>query len=113
MSEMSDEERKQYDEAMMECQKEEYEQYDKDKALLERIKECVDPEYFKDIEFELNESEHPNNYSIVDIPIGSCQNEGNYDIWVDQSCGHSGDDYSGTVCMKLKDEKYLLWDYWM
>ena len=38
MSEMSDEERKQYDEAMMECQKEEYEQYDKDKALLERIK---------------------------------------------------------------------------
>ena len=113
MSEMSDEERKQYSEAMMECQKEENEQYDNDQALLKKIKECVDPEYFKDIEFELKESEHPSNYRIVDKPIGSCQNEGNYDIWVDQSCGYFGDDYSGTVCMKLKDDKYLMWDYWM
>ena len=110
---MSKEEKEQYSEAMMECQKDENEQYNKDQLLLKRIKECVNPEYFKDIEFELKESEHPSNYKIVDEPVGSCQIEGNYNIWVDQSCGCSGDDYSGTVCMSITDDKFLMWSYWM
>ncbi len=94
--------------------KEEKIQYDKDQEVLKRIKECVSPEYFKDIEFELEESENPWNYRMVDVPVGSCQDGGgNYQIWVDQSCGYCGDDYSGTVCMKLPNKKYLMWDYWM
>ena len=113
MSGMLEEERKQYDEAMMQYQKEENDQYDKDRTLLNKIKDCVSSEYFEEIEFELNESEHPSNYKIIEEPIGSCQNEGNYNIWVNQGCGCSGDDYSGTVCMKLQDEKYFMWSYWM
>ncbi len=115
MNGMSEEERKQYDEAMMQCQKEENYQYDKDQTLLERIKECVSPEYFKDIEFKLEESEHPSNYRIVDTPVGEPHHneEGNYPIWINQSCGETGDNYSGTVCMKLPIGKYLMWDYWM
>ena len=113
MNGMSEEEREQYDEAMKQHQEAQNDQYNQDQAILNKIKDCVDTEYYKDIEFELEESEHPSNYRIVEHPIGSCQNEGNYNIWVDQSCGCSGDDYSGTVCMKLQDNRYLMWNYWM
>ncbi len=96
-----------------EWMKEQMEQEQKDKNLLYDITKFTDDTYFKDIEFELEESENTVNYKIVDEPVGLRQNEGNYNIWVNQSCGETGDDYSGTVCMKLPNGKYLMWDYWM
>jgi len=110
---MKPEERKQYDKAMKQHQEAQNDQYNQDQILLNKIKGCVSPECFEDIKFELKESENTSNYKIVDEPIGSCQNEGNYDIWIDQRCGCSNDDYYGTVCMKLIDDKYLMWNYWM
>ena len=115
MDRMSDEERKQYDEAMAECHKEEIEQYAKDRELLEKIKLEVSAEHFENIKAELEESVNPSNYRIVYEPIGTPQHEseGDYTIWVDQSGGYFGDDYSGTVCIELSIRKYLMWDYWM
>jgi len=112
---MSDEERKEYDEAMKQWQKEDNDQYEKDQALLKRIKECVSSEYFKHIESELEESENPSNYRIVYTPVGEPQHdeENHYTIWINQSCGETGDNYSGTVCIELSIRKYLMFDYWM
>ena len=37
---------------------------------------------------------------------------GHFNMWVDQSCGYLGDDYSGTVTIELeKDKKYLSFEY--
>lgn len=95
--------------------KEEEEREKEDVALLEIIKHQVSPEYFKSIKFEMEESENPYNFSIVNESIGEPQkaDEGDYNIWVNQSCGIAGDDYSGTICMLLPSKKYFKWHYYM
>ena len=94
---------------------EQREQEKKDAEILEKVKDSVSTAYFKHIEFELEDSEHPTNYRIIEAPIGVEQydEDNHYTIWVDQSCGETGDNYSGTVCMKVSDNEYLIWDYWM
>jgi len=96
-----------------EWQQEEIEQNCRDAELLDKIKCRVSDDVFSEIEFQLEDSEHPSNYRIVDEPIGKKQNEGAYDIWIIQVGGETGDDYSGTVCMELSSDKYFMWDYWM
>lgn len=98
---------------MEEWQKEQIEQNCKDVELLERIKNEVSTEHFEKIKAELEESENPSNYRIVYEPIGTPQHEGDYTIWINQSSGETGDNYTGTVCMELSIRKYLMWDYWM
>lgn len=104
-----------YNSVMDDWMKEQREQEKKDAELLERIKSEVSAEYFENIKAELEESEHPENYRIVYEPGGTPQreSEGDYTIWINQSCGETGDNYSGTVCMELSIRKYLMWDYWM
>lgn len=92
---------------------EEIEQDSKDEKLLEKIKNCVSGDVFIEVEFQLEESENPSNYRIVDEPVGKMQNEGVYNIWIVQSGGETGDNYSGTACMELSIGKYLMWDFWM
>lgn len=98
---------------MEEWQQEEIEQNCRDAKLLDRIKCCVSGDVFAEIKFQLEDSENPSNYRIVDEPIGTPQNEGAYTIWIVQSGGESGDNYSGTVCVELSIGKYLMFDYWM
>jgi len=96
-----------------EIEAEEIEQYNKDQLFLEELEKKVTPEYFLEIKCNLIESENTMNYRYIEEPIGDKQNEGDYFIWVRQSCGVSGDDYHGTVCMKIKAKRYFIWDYWM
>lgn len=95
--------------------KEQLEQEKKDAELLRHVKSSISDSDFKHIESEMEESEHPSNYRIVDSPVGEPQYDEiyHYTIWVDQSCGETGDNYSGTVCIKVSDNEYLMWDYWM
>jgi len=110
---MSDEAIKDYQKATQEIEADEIEQFNKDNAFIEELKGIVTPEYFEKIKYHLIESDHTKNYRFVEEPIGDKQNEGDCFIWVDQSCGACGDDYYGTVCMRVKDRKYFIWDYWM
>ena len=104
-----------YASVMDDWMKEQLEQEKKDAEVLETIKQQVSAEQFENIKFELEESEHISNLRIVYEPVGTSQHEseGDYTIWINQSCGYSGDDYSGTVCIELSIRKYLMWDYWM
>jgi hypothetical protein len=94
---------------------EQLEQEKKDAEFLNHVRNSSSDSYFKHIEFEIEESEHPSNYCIVDKPIGEPQkNDDGYTLWVDHNTGggHTGDSWAGTVCMKVSDKKYLMWDYW-
>ena len=110
---MSEEELKIYKQAEKGWQDEAHEQDAKDQKLLDRIKCCISGDIFAEIEFQLEESENPSNYRIVDEPIGEIQSEGAYNFWIIQSCGDTGDNFSGTICMELSIGKYLMWDFWM
>ena len=100
---------------MNDISKEENKVYAKDQAVLEEVKKLVSSDIFKDIEYELAESENPSNYRIVDEPVGEHQDSTPFDVWVDQNTGggYSGDSWYGTVCVDLSNGKYLMWDYWM
>lgn len=111
---MTEQDQDDYNEAVKEYQEAEDEMYKKDAAVLTEIKRHVSSEIFKTIETELKDSENHCNYRIVDTPTGSPQEEvGNYTIWIDQSCGETGDNYSGTICMELPDGTFFKWSYWM
>jgi len=107
------EQQKDCDNSIKEWISEENNQLEQDKKLLSKIKECVSTEVFGYIEYELQESGITRNYRIVPEPLGDLQDWVDHKTWVSQSCGISGDDFSGTVCMKLTDDKYLIWDFWM
>lgn len=64
--------------------------YDKDQAVLEEVRKLVPDDVFKDIEFELGESENHFNYRIVEEPIKEYRDT--------------------TVCVGLPNGKYLMWD---
>lgn len=95
--------------------KEKNEEYAKDQAVLEKVRELVSDDVFENIEYELTESENPSNYRIVDEPVGDFQDTTPLKVWVDQNTGggYSGDSWYGTVCVELPNGKYLMWDYWM
>lgn len=104
-----------YRQAQDDWQAEELKQIKKDIYTLNHVKNSVSDTDFKHIEAELEDSEHHINYKIINAPVGEPQfNEKfHYTIWVNQSCGETGDNYSGTVCMKISDDEYFIWDYWM
>lgn len=113
MYELSEQEQKDYDEAVKEYYEGDAESYKKDAAVLMEIKRHVSDEIYKIIETELTESEHPYHYRIEDDHSGTPQDADGYTIWIDQSCGETGDNYTGTICMELPDGTYFMWDYWM
>lgn len=100
---------------MDEWMTEQLEQEKKDREVLNQVKLIATDEYFKNIELELDESEHPSNYRIVNEPVGDFQKSDELDTWVNQNTGGgvSGDSWAGTMCVLLPDGKYLMWDYWM
>ena len=112
---MDEEEQRKYDEA----HKEYFESLDKiakEKSdFLDKIKACVELEYFQNILIEIEESENTGNYRIVDEPEGESQynSEFGYTVWIYQRRGECEDDYYGTVCVKLPNDKYFIWDFEM
>ena len=89
--------------------------------LLENLKYQIPKTYFNAINEFLHDSENGirGELKIVDKPTGEWQDEitehtEEYDYWkelkgmyVDQSCGHSGDDYSGTLEIKIDSNRFL------
>ena len=87
--------------------------------ILTEISIYTNDEYLNCINEWLKDEENGiwGNLKIVDKPIGEWQNEKNefeesyWDIlkgmYVNQSCGWTGDDYNGTLEIKLPNGKYL------
>ena len=78
--------------------------------FLDKIKECVEPMHFQNILDKIEESENTFNYRIIDEPEGEPQtnDEFGYTVWVYQASGGCEDSYSGTVCIKLPNDKYFI-----
>ncbi|MDT4832897.1 hypothetical protein FQZ97_664700 [compost metagenome] len=94
------------DEARLEyCQ----EQAAKNAVVLDQVRGMVSSKVFKQIEAEISESGETFDYEIVAEPAGHPQDNGYSlgDVYVDQTCGHCGDDFSGTVALPLPDGRYL------
>ena len=121
----SEEEREKMDNAMkdyFEGEKLEQERINKaNNELLETLKYQLPKTYFKAINEFLNDAEHGiyGEIKIVEKPIGEWQYEineytENQDYWnelkgmyVNQSCGYSGDDFSGTLEIKIDSNRLL------
>ena len=84
----------------------------KDTLIIRQVKSEIPKKLFKQLNYEIYESENYCNFRIIDHPIGEIQGE-RMNVWVDQHVGICGDDYSGIVCFKLPNGKYIAWDYWM
>lgn len=116
MYEMTETQLKEFDDATKQIAEEENARYEKDKKILDNIKNKVHVDVFESIKYEIKESENASNFKIVDSPIGEYQrtNEDNVKVWVDQySVGDTGDSWAGIVSVELPNGKYLMWDYWM
>lgn len=109
-----------WDEINAEIHAEEQERERKDKAVLEQVKQQVSTDIYQQIQSEIEESGYVHDFEIVDTPCGVFQDlsneyEGNeiVKVWVNQSVGYFGDDFSGTVDVLLPDGKYLRWHFAM
>ena len=110
---MSEKDIKEYNDAMKQLDDEAKEQYIKDQALIETVKKQVSKRIFKEIEYEIEESDNYSNFRIVNTPDGDPQRKDIIKTWVVQcSVGDSGDSFEGEVFIELPDGKYLTWQYW-
>ncbi len=103
-----------FEQAQKQIEQMEREQHAKDAKVIRMIKKTVPKKLFKQISTEIWKSDHYHDLRIIDEPFGDFQEPGNSKgirLWVDQSVGILGDDFSGTVCVELPDGKYLAWNY--
>lgn len=111
---MTDEQVADMDKDLKELQAEENRLHDEDKKLLDLLNDILSPDDFAAIEAEVIESEYAFNFRIVDTAVGDPQEEEGITIWVDQvPSGDTGDVFTGTVCIELPSNKFLMWDYRM
>jgi len=90
------------------------------KEFLESFYTTLTKEQVEFIKDEIEQSEGGDDFEIIKQKP-SCEAEWlkGYDkplmqVWVDQTCGMSGDDYSGYVYIEIiENEKYLKWFYAM
>ncbi len=85
------------------------EQTARNAPVLAQVKAMVTPEVFAQIEEELEESGEVFDFELVAKPAGEPQDNGFLlgDVYVDQSCGMSDDDFTGTVAIPLPDGRYF------
>jgi hypothetical protein len=99
---------------------EEHEAQQKNKEqVLMMISSKVTPEYFEAIKEWVSDEDNGiwGNLEVIDKPIGNWQDEESEDeesywhilngMYVNQSCGYSGDDYNGTLTIKISETEYL------
>ena len=118
-SDLSKEEAEELDKICKEEAEAENREFRQNAVVLEKVKSMVSSEMFEDIKASLEDSENTFSFIITNKPKGEHQQEAEYPaiggIWVDQTTngGYSGDDYAGTVSIKLKKNKYFEYSYWM
>lgn len=110
---MSEEDIKDYKEAEKRIQEELIEKDAKNREVLESVKKIVSKKLYKLIEYQIEESEHADDFRIVDAPTGKQQKaEDGIFVWIDQwSVGDSGDSWAGVEYVPLPNGKYLAWGY--
>lgn len=92
---------------------------EKDNKVLNTVKEFLSKDQFDDIVNLLEECTNTYDYSIEDDPKGDYQKEEDYPnivgIWVNQTTngGYSGDEFAGTISVKLSNDKYFQFYYYM
>lgn len=92
-------------------------QYQQRLEILSKIESKVTKEQYEDILTAIKESEYTFNFKITDKPKGAFQDD--YDhidgIWVNQTTngGWTGDEFAGTVSIKIQDDEYLEFEYSM
>lgn len=96
-----------------EAEKEQIEQQE----VLDTIKSKVSEEFFKEILEELKESGHTYSFIVTDRPKGELIDDMEYDHvkYVDQTTngGYTGDEYAGTVSIKISENEYFQFCYEM
>ena len=90
-----------------------------DDNVLNTVKGFLSEDQFEDVLNLLEECYNTYNYSIEDKPKGDYQEEEDYPnlvgIWVNQTTngGYSGDEFAGTISVKLSNDKYFQFYYSM
>lgn len=112
---MTDEEKAMHDYGQMMI-KEYEERQRKTQEVLSEVKDIVPNEYYNSIKEWVSDEENGiwGDLVIVDEPLGEWREEGNYGYWetlkgmyIVQYVGYCGDDYSGTLTIKLTNGKFL------
>lgn len=87
--------------------------------ILDHLSSTLPEEFADDIILYICDCEYTYNYEIVKEPVGNHQKEVDHkyitESWVNQSSdgGLSGDEFAGTVCIKINDSEYLKFNYSM
>lgn len=97
----------------------EREQSAKDADVLNVARLFLSEEEFDDLEILITESDDTSNYSIENEPKGEYQEDSDYRFlkgyWVNQTTngGFTGDEYAGTISVKLSNGQYFQFNYSM
>ena len=106
-------------EAMKDMIEEEKRELQENQKILEIVKSKVSEKVFEDIKWSLAEGEHTFNYKITDKPKGKFQKELDFEEldgqWVNQTTngGFTGDEFAGTISIKLNDKEFFEFSYSM
>lgn len=100
---------------MKELAKEEEKRYEEDQKILSLVQSKVSEAVFEDIKTSIEMSENTYDYLISDGPIGDYQDDSDFEQWVNQTTngGYTGDEYAGTVSIKISEKEYFQYSYWM
>ena len=107
---------KELDELYVECEQFYKDRAERDAKVLEVVKSVFSRDEFNDILSILEECDDTYDYSIEDSPKGDYQEEDHDFIkgaWVNQTTngGYTGDEFAGTVSIKLPNDKYFQFYY--
>lgn len=98
------------------CEKE---QSEKDKSVLKIASWLLTYDEFEDLKELIHDSDTTSYYSIEAKPKGEYQVDSDYNFlkgyWVNQTIngGYVGDEYAGTISVKLLNDKYFQFHYSM
>lgn len=112
-------EREQYEEAMKKLEEEEKEVSEHNNRLLAQIEEEKGTAFFEELIEVIQDSEGiQGRAELVKEPVGTYQEEDGVEIpgiWVDQTTngGFTGDTFAGTVCVKIRENSFLKFQYSM
>lgn len=107
--------RNQYKEAMDAYQQEAEYQFSKDAKVLDILSKKVSEKVYDDIVEYMEDCSNTAEYLIVNKIYGDYQDEEEYSFggaWVSQSCGIAGDDWSGTIFIKIAENEYFRFSFW-
>ncbi|AEH21825.1 VHS1012 protein [Vibrio phage 1] len=86
----------------------------KQNRLLMKLEKLLGREHFEELIGYLRESGNTWNYQITHAAFGGYQDEGGRhvrDVWISQSCGIAGDDWSGEVYVRVTKQRFFYFEF--